>query len=206
MTQYQDYGYHNDKRPHNFGYQLSTLLKLIDPEKNKCILDVGCGNGYLVNLLLSMGYKAYGIDASEKGIAIANQSNPGHFFVIDVSTNLLPEALKELEFDTLISTEVIEHLYDPAGFVEFCAGILNRGGEFVISTPYHGYLKNLTISLLNHWDKHWSPTWLGGHIKFWSKKTLSRLLIDKGFKIDSFKGCGRLPYFWMSMIIKAQKI
>lgn len=48
---------------------------------------------------------------------------------------------------------------------------LNDKGDIIISTPYHGYLKNLTLSLLNKWDSHMSPLWHRGHIKLWSKKT-----------------------------------
>ncbi len=49
-----------------------------------------------------------------------------------------------------------------------------------------------------------SPAWHGGHIKLWSRATLSELLSKTGFKVVNFKGCGRVPYFWMSMIIKAR--
>jgi 2-polyprenyl-3-methyl-5-hydroxy-6-metoxy-1,4-benzoquinol methylase len=116
----------------------------------------------------------------------------------------LPDGLQNLFFDTIISTEVIEHLYDPEGFIDFCKRVLNHNGEIIITTPYHGYLKNLALSLTNKWDAHHGPLWHGGHIKFWSKATLSRALINAGFKIITFEGCGRIPYFWKSMIIKAK--
>jgi 2-polyprenyl-3-methyl-5-hydroxy-6-metoxy-1,4-benzoquinol methylase len=157
-----------------------------------------------VNYLLKEGYNAYGTDASEDGIAIARQAQPDRFFLQDLSTGELPDELQKLKFDTLISTEVIEHLYDPVGFIDFCKKSLQKNGELIISTPYHGYLKNLMMSLLNKWDGHFGVTWYGGHIKFWSRKSLSQLLIDKGFTIVTFKGCGRFPYFWKSMIIKAK--
>lgn len=204
MTDYKDYGYHADTMTHNFNYVLQPLLNLLDKTTNTCILDLGCGNGYLVNYLISLGYNAYGTDASEKGIAIAKQTNPDRFFVQDLSTGKLPEALQHLNFDTIISTEVIEHLYDPKAFVTFCRDILNGKGELILSTPYHGYLKNLFISIFNKWDNHISPLWLGGHIKFWSRATLSLLLTNTGFTVINFIGCGRLPYFWKSMLIKAK--
>lgn len=99
---------------------------------------------------------------------------------------------------------MIEHLYDPEKFIDFCKQALQPKGEIIISTPYHGYWKNLALTIFDKWDSHHSPTWLGGHIKFWSRKTLSQLLIDKGFGIVAFKGCGRVPYFWKSMVIKAK--
>ncbi|MEO8886325.1 MAG: methyltransferase domain-containing protein [Mucilaginibacter sp.] len=203
MTDYKDYGYHADTMTHNFNYMLQPLLSLLDKTTNTCILDLGCGNGYLVNYLISMGYNAYGTDASEKGIAIAKQINPDRFFVQDLSTGKLPEQLQQLNFDTIISTEVIEHLYDPLEFVAFCKTILNGKGQLILSTPYHGYLKNLVISIFNKWDTHITPLWVGGHIKFWSRATLSLLLTNAGFTVTDFKGTGRIPYFWKSMLIKA---
>lgn len=204
MSNYKDYGFHTDVITHNLKYMLSPLLTMLDKNKNHCILDLGCGNGYLVNHLISLGYNAYGTDASEKGIVLARQTNPERFFVQDLSTGKLPRELQGLAFDTIIATEVIEHLYDPEAFIDFCKQNLPSGSELIISTPYHGYLKNLLLSITNKWDEHINPLWLGGHIKMWSVKTLSRLLTGKGFTVTQFEGCGRVPYLWMSMIVKAR--
>ncbi len=203
MAEYKDYGFRVSDPAHTFQYLTGALLTLLDKNTNNCILDIGCGNGYLVNFLVEKGYNAFGTDASAQGIAIARQINPDRFFLQDISTGKLPAELQQQQFDTILSTEVIEHLYDPGGFIEFCKQILNKKGEIIISTPYHGYLKNLALSLLNKWDLHFSPMWYGGHIKFWSKNTLSKALTNYGFTVISFKGCGRIPYFWKSMIIKA---
>jgi 2-polyprenyl-3-methyl-5-hydroxy-6-metoxy-1,4-benzoquinol methylase len=204
MTQYQDYGFYNDLPAHTFFYLQQPLLSLLNKDKNHCILDLGCGNGHLVNYLLAKGFNVFGTDASEKGIAIARQTNPDRFFVQDLATGRLPNELANYNFDTIISTEVIEHLFDPGGFISFCKQTLNGKGELIISTPYHGYLKNLGISIFNKWDTHFSPGWHGGHIKFWSPATLSHVLTNSGFTVTNFKGCGRVPYFWKSMIIKAK--
>ncbi len=204
MPEYKDYGFTDNEPSHTFFYLHEALLSMLDKNTNRCILDLGCGNGHLVSYLVKLGYNAYGTDASENGIAIAKQEYPDRFFVQDLSTGQLPTELQSLQFDTIISTEVIEHLYDPEGFIDFCKQALQKNGLIIISTPYHGYLKNLFLSIFNKWDTHLSPTWRGGHIKFWSKKTLSQLLTDKGFTFTAFKGCGRIPYFWKSMIIKAK--
>jgi 2-polyprenyl-3-methyl-5-hydroxy-6-metoxy-1,4-benzoquinol methylase len=204
MSDYKDYGYHSNTMTHNFNYILQPLLNMLNKNKNQCILDLGCGNGYLVNYLIKLGYNAYGTDASEKGIEIARQENADRFFVQDLSTGQLPIELQALNFDTVISTEVIEHLYDPEAFVVFCKEALNSKGEIILSTPYHGYLKNLVLSIFDKWDSHLNPVWLGGHIKMWSANTLGGLLKSNGFAVTQFKGCGRVPYLWKSMIIKAR--
>jgi hypothetical protein len=80
----------------------------------------------------------------------------------------------------------------------------NGGGELIISCPYHGYLKNLVMALAGKFDNHFTVLWDGGHIKFWSKKTLTQLLEEFGFEVIDFKGAGRFPYLWKSMFIKAR--
>ena len=206
MSEYREFGYTHNRPRHTFGYLMAPLLSMLDKESNKCILDLGCGNGYLVNFLVKDGYNAYGTDASENGIAIAKQENSDRFFLQDLTTGQLPKELQELSFDTIITTEVIEHLYDPEGFIDFCKQSLQKNGEIIVSTPYHGYLKNLVLSIFNKWDTHMNPIWYGGHIKFFSRRTLTILLTNKGFTDITFKGCGRIPYMWKSMIIKARLV
>src|ERR1700755_1579076 len=113
MAEYKDYGYTNNEPSHTFFYLQDALFSMLDKNMKRCILDLGCGNGHLVSYLIQQGYNAYGTDASENGIAIAKKEHPDRFFVQDLSTGKLPVELQKLEFDTIISTEVIEHLYDP---------------------------------------------------------------------------------------------
>ncbi len=203
MSEYKDYGYTNANYTHIYKYLLSPLLSLLSKEKNKLILDVGCGNGWLANLLIEKGYTVYGTDATAMGIEIAKQKNPDNFFVQDLSTDDLPIELQHLKFDTIISTEVIEHLYSPRQYLAFCKKILLKsgGGKLVISTPYHGYFKNVILALSGKMDGHFTVLWDGGHIKFWPFNTLSNVLEENGFKNIKLKGCGRFPFLWKSMIV-----
>jgi 2-polyprenyl-3-methyl-5-hydroxy-6-metoxy-1,4-benzoquinol methylase len=149
--------------------------------------------------------KIAGIDASPSGINIAKGIHPDRFFLHNIEDEGLPEPINKLEFDTVISTEVIEHVFSPANFMIMVRTILkNSSGQVILSTPYHGYLKNLIIALSNKWDSHHTVLWEGGHIKFWSRNTLTRLLKENGFTVTNFVGCGRFPYLWKSMIIKAE--
>lgn len=202
---YKDYQYSSDNRNHIHTYVLAPLLKILSSKKDRVILDLGCGNGWLVNHLVELGYNAYGTDASVSGIDIAQQKNKERFFVQDLSKDELPQALQAIPFNTIISTEVIEHLYQPKEYLDFCKKILlqNGGGDLVLTTPYHGYLKNVALAVSGKMDQHFTVLWDGGHIKFWSRKTLGGLLADKGFKHIHFTGCGRLPWLWKSMMLSA---
>ncbi|MEZ4940509.1 MAG: methyltransferase domain-containing protein [Saprospiraceae bacterium] len=207
MQSYREYGYKTATPNHAHRYILPVLIRMLGPEKNRCILDIGCGNGSLALALHKLGYLVYGIDASREGITLANQQLPGHFFVQDIQKNNLPEPCAALAFDTVISTEVIEHLYAPRDFLNFCKNVLcGTPGkkQLILSTPYHGYWKNLALAVSDGWDTHFTALWDGGHIKFWSRKTLSSLLRESGFSVSEFRGAGRLPYLWKSMLIKAE--
>jgi len=87
----------------------------------------------------------------------------------------------------------------------YASAVLGPGGLLVISTPYHGFLKNLVLSIFNAWDAHLTALWCGGHIKFWSRKTLTTLLTENGFHVSQFHGVGRVPYLWKSMVVVARK-
>ena len=169
------------------------------------VLDVGCGNGYAVGQFLECGCKVVGIDLSESGISIARKSYPqGRFEVMPADGNVL-QNLDAEPFDLVVSTEVVEHLYAPRPYVQGCFAALKPGGRFICTTPYHGYFKNLMIALGNHWDRHANPLWDGGHIKLWSRKTLASLLAEAGFTNFQFRGAGRLPWLWMTMVVSGDK-
>jgi 2-polyprenyl-3-methyl-5-hydroxy-6-metoxy-1,4-benzoquinol methylase len=207
MSQYKDYSYSDDLATHAHQYLLHPILNVLAKNKPLNILDLGCGNGSLVFKLLKEGYEAYGTDASEQGIAIAQSKYPDRFVLQNLDHDDLPETLSRIPFDTVISTEVIEHLYDPRAFIDFCKKILIKnpdGGQIILSTPYHGYLKNLSLAIAGKWDSHANPLWDGGHIKLWSRETLGKLLQEKGFVVTDFIGCGRVPYLWKSMVICAR--
>ena len=108
-------------------------------------------------------------------------------------------------FDLAISTEVIEHLYAPTQLLTYANSVLVPKGKLIITTPYHGYIKNIALALAGKWDAHHTTLWEGGHIKFWSRNTLTDLLAQNGYSITEFCGVGRLPYLWKSMIVVAQR-
>lgn len=202
MKNYIDYGW-NDKATYAHGYLYPTLYKMIKHHKGKKILDVGCGNGEIACRLIADGYDVYGIDASETGIKVANSRFRDRFFIQDPNSELLPEQLRMYSFEVVISTEVIEHVYAPRNFMKLISNTLANGGELVISTPYHGYVKNVALALANKMDQHYTALWDGGHIKFWSVNTISQLLSEYNFTVIQFKGSGRLPFLWKSMFIRA---
>jgi cyclopropane fatty-acyl-phospholipid synthase-like methyltransferase len=169
------------------------------------VLDVGCGNGSVATEFAKRGCSVVGIDLAESGIRVARESCPkGKFEALPADVDVL-ENLGERPFDLVYSLEVIEHLYDPRSFLAGCFAATRSGGRFICSTPYHGYLKNLMISAVDGWDKHADPLFDGGHIKLFSRNTFSTLIEEAGFRNLEFRGAGRYPYLWKSMVISGTR-
>ena len=104
------------------------------------------------------------------------------------------------KFKFITSFEVIEHQYLPDDFLNQINKILTDDGKLLISTPYHGYFKNLLINLLGKHDYHYNPLWRHGHIKFFSIKTLTNLLKKCNLKVVKKKFSGRFYPISNSMI------
>lgn len=199
-TVVRDYGWTNAERMPSHSYLEPAILGICRRYGFHKILDLGCGNGALCGTLRDAGFEMTGCDADAAGIELARRAYSACRFE-RLAMDDDPEVFGGAKFDAVVSTEVIEHLYAPRTLPRFAAKVLKPGGYLVVTTPYHGYAKNLVLSLLNKWDGHHDPMWDGGHIKFWSRKTLSRLLSENGFEVLEFGGVGRVPYLWKSMII-----
>jgi len=189
-------------------YILPAVLNLVRARVSRGkILDFGCGNGFLANELGKLDFDVSGADVSVSGIEMARAAFPSvKFCVADLESDDLDLKFFPLEtFDILVSTEVVEHVFKPRHFARNAFRLLRPGGSFIVTTPYHGYLKNLVLALSGQMDTHFTALWDGGHIKFWSRKTLTELLKEQGFQEVQFCGAGRFPYIWKSMILVARK-
>jgi len=203
--QVKEYGWKSADGPASCEYLSPAVLDVLRKLKVKRICDVGCGNARLTSHLYNAGYDVVGLDNDIGGIEIARRNYPHiPFYKLGVQDDPVETLAHEPFFEAVVSTEVVEHLFSPRSLPLFAHALLSRGGQLIISTPYHGYLKNLALSLINKWDFHHTPLWEGGHIKFWSRNTLSRLLSDNGFIVQGFYGVGRVPFLWKSMIIVAK--
>lgn len=203
---YRDYGFSSDQPSHMHRHFMPVVLALAGTVGTGTrVLDVGCGNGAALQAFAQAGCTVVGVDLSAKGVAIARQGVPTGRFEVLPADGCLLQNLAERPFDIVISTEVIEHLYAPRAYARGCFDAVRPGGRFICTTPYHGYLKNLALSVAGHWDAHADPLWDGGHIKLWSRRTLARLLSETGFSNLQFRGVGRLPWLWMTMVIAGDK-
>lgn len=182
---------------------LPVISRWLEAAKARKILDIGCGNGGFTNALAGAGRELLGIDASESGIAIAHRSAAqAAFLTARIDSPLAPD-LKGY-FDAVISVEVIEHLLLPRDLFRRAREALSPDGHLFISTPYHGYWKNLALAVAGKFDEHWHPLRDYGHIKFFSLQTLSRLFSEEGFRVINCVRVGRVPWLARSMVLHGQ--
>lgn len=122
----ESYGWKDIQMPYYWDRKLSDFL--VNATKGDKVLDVGCGNGYLVSVLLKNGFDAYGVDQAKDGIALAKREiDPKRFYLCDINEDDLPEEIN-FEYDTITSTETIEHLFSPDSYLKFCNSKLKMGG------------------------------------------------------------------------------
>lgn len=116
------------------------------------VADLGCGNGSMLAQFRDYGWELQGLDMSQSGLTEASKENPHiHFRGADLTTDLSSHPLAGSR-DVLISTEVVEHVFLPRIYARNRQALLKPSGFLIISTPYHGYLKNLALGLTGKMD------------------------------------------------------
>ncbi len=168
------------------------------------LFELGCGNGSVAALLDREGWEITGVDPSIEGIAQARLAFP-HLRLESGSAydNL---ASRYGRFPVVISLEVVEHVYAPRTYARALYDLVEPGGSAIVSTPFHGYWKNLALALSGKMDRHFTALWDDGHIKFWSFRTLTALLSEAGFDRIRFRRVGRIPLLAHSMIAIAERL
>ena len=186
-------------------YLVNPLIQILNRSNltDKRLFEVGFGNGWTANHLTQKGYQVTGIEPSNSGVKIAKKAYPSlNLHSGNVYQNL---SSQYGQFPVVYSLEVIEHCQFPRKFIQTVYDLLETNGKAIISTPYHGYIKNLLIALFNKTDSHFDPRWDDGHLRFFSVNTLTALLTDAGFKRISFEMTGRFGPISKSMIAIAHK-
>lgn len=200
-----NYEYRDEGSGHHHAYLLPAVTKMLDATgaSERRLFDCGCGNGSFGHRLAGQGWDVTGVDPSEDGIRIAQGNYPD----IRVEAGSTEEDLSARfgTFPVVISLEVVEHVYAPKEYMARIHDLVEPGGSVILSTPYHGYLKNLAIAVTGKWDHHHTVLWDDGHIKFWSVATLSQLLVMSGFTVHEVARVGRMPALAKSMVIRAVK-
>ena len=115
----------------------------------KKVLDIACGEGIGVGLLLEWGAaEVVGVDLSSSAVANAKRVFEGQSNARFVAEDAMEFLAKHgEEFDVIISVETVEHLPDPEAFLERLAQKRRADATVIISCPndyfYYGRGKSL---------------------------------------------------------------
>lgn len=178
------------------------VLSPFIPREGGSILDFGCGKGEIIGAIKKLNPSARysGADVSSAALDYASKKYPDVAFVKIEDGGPLP--YEDNSFDFIFTSEVIEHVYDTENAFKEIARVLRPGGSILLTCPYHGYLKNLFITLFG-FDKHFNP--IGPHVRFFSKNTLARCFGAVGLAPIKWGHYGRFYPVPHSIFVIAKK-
>jgi SAM-dependent methyltransferase len=173
-----------------FERSLDELLERGDPES---LLDVGCGEGVLVQRVAQRLHprRVVGIDLEEGSIQAgwARHQAPN----LEYRTMHAQELpFGEGEFDMVSAIEVLEHLPDPEGTLAQMARCAQR--HLLVSVPREPLWRGLNMARGAYWA-HLGNT--PGHLNHWSRSAFVRLLARHGEVVEA-----RSPFPWTMLLVR----
>ena len=149
----------------------------------KTVLDVGCGSGDLARILQAKGKVVSGADISQAALDV---SKPylHRSFCFDIQQDAWPIELMEQKFDLVVASEVIEHIFMPADFLEKTKSLVTSGGYLIITTPNFLFWKNRLKMLFGNFRYEQKGLLDFGHIRFFTLKTAREIFSKAGFTIQ----------------------
>ena len=180
------------------------LLELLGSyPATRTVLDAGCGSGHFLERLQHVGYEVTGIDISGEALKLARVRVGAEVPLYRHCLDEPPWPVADEAFDAVWSSEVIEHVYGVYEYAAEANRVLKDGGHLILTTPYHGRLKNVVVALF-YFDRHFNNV-EGGHIRFFTRAALRTLLGRFGFAEVAFSTIGRVPPLAKSMFVVYEK-
>jgi SAM-dependent methyltransferase len=137
--------------------------------KDKNILDVGCGDGHFMAVLVEAGAKAFGIEPSERSTELGRQQG----FCIQQGCLGKNIVVNGNPFDGFVTLHVLEHTPDPNDFLQGIYENLNENAVGFIEVPsFEQTLENQRV-----YD------FITDHLSYFSLKTLRFALEKNGFEV-----------------------
>ena len=196
---YDKYGSANPVVRRLMGGFERTLDELFDRAEPTSLLDVGCGEGVLVQRWaqrLGEG-RVVGIDLEEESIQTgwAERGAPNlEYRVMEAGRADRVENLPfaENEFDLASAIEVLEHVPDPERTLEEMARCAER--HLLVSVPREPLWRMLNMARGAYWSELGNTP---GHLNHWSKRSFVRLLSRHGDVVEV-----RSPFPWTMLLVR----
>jgi SAM-dependent methyltransferase len=154
----------------------AAYLMLRDYCHDAVVLEAGCGEGYGADLLARDARLVVGLDYDHLTATHVAKAYPR---VRAVRGNLAGLPIRESTVDVVANLQVIEHLWDQAGFLRECHRVLRPGGRLLVTTP-----NRITFSPGR--DTPLNPF----HTRELAPAELDSLLVEAGFTVEFLGGLG----------------
>lgn len=192
--------HHVENRGEDFGIFVDDRGELFSSliGEDKSILDIGCRDGLLSRSYLKNNH-ILGIDIDAHALRKAAERGVE---TLQIELNGEWNELREMSFDSVVASEIIEHLYFPKKVFDKIYGVLADGGLFLGSVP-NAFRLTSRLRLLCG-IKHGTPLSDPTHINHFSMLEIRTLLSGAGFCdikfhiLPSFRGAG-LANYWPSL-------
>jgi SAM-dependent methyltransferase len=162
----------------------------LELEEGSSVLDMGCGEGrHTIGLFIEKKINAFGFDLSIDDLNIA-RSRLRDF----PSINKLPFA--EGAYDSVICSEVLEHVDSPEESIRELVRVLKPGGILALSVPR--FLPEWICWRLSEGYQNMP----GGHVRIFKHSTLKQLATEAGVGYEKFHWAHGLhsPYWWLQCL------
>ena len=179
---------------------LWPIVAALLPARPSNVLDAACGTGFLASRMAQSGHHVTAFDLNAENVARASKSYPQVRFKVASVYDDLSDLRPPTGWDAIVAIEIIAHLFSPQRFLANMRSHLAERGRIIVTAPYHGYIKNVVLSVLGQLDQHFEAYLEGGHIKFFSRRSLDAMVAAAGFREPSFRYAGRVPLLWKSMV------
>ncbi len=159
------------------------LEKIFGALNDKSFLDVGCGEGWALDVFKSAGCNVKGVDFSSFGIEKFNPKLLGFFKKCDIYEFLHNEVKTANNYDIINLKNVIEHVLEPEDLLVELKTLLKPSGILVVTFPndFSNYQK-LLLELEKVDEQFWvSPP---DHISYFTKDSFSNLAKSLGLSVE----------------------
>lgn len=178
--------YYEEKKDYNKigGGRRQGILSIIGDVSNNTVLDIGCGYGHLGKELKKMfpGVKVYGVDISKEAVVEA-KSILEKAESVNVEQDDFPDEFKNINYDWIVISEVLEHLFLPERLLEKVKVIIAPDTKILITVPNVLFWKNRFKIFLGYFKYKQSGLMDRGHIHFFTWRTLLEMVYGCGFTV-----------------------
>lgn len=151
------------------------------------VLDVGCGagaNGRALKARIA-DVEIHGVEPNPAAAELARRALDSVF--VGRAEAWLSSETDARAFDAVVLSDVIEHLADPLGLLRALAyHPALRSARWFVSVPNYAVWYNRLRTLVGRFDYAWSGLYDRTHLRFFTRRSIERLLEHAGFACEAF--------------------